>query len=469
MYFVSKASLRTKRGNYNQTRHQFEIHLDAHTLLEPTAEETAIPRIQFNFTPLAQLEDTPAGSMVDVIAVVESVMEPSEINRRDGSQATKRSVSVRDNSGRSIEITLWGGYAAAPGNDLAAAVAAGQHPILAVKSARVGDYNGKTLSTVSSSTVVVDPVDPPEAGQLRAWYDNGGAAVAAHALSSGRVGGGRVDRRVSMAQIRSEGLGLGGHTAWVQVLAHPTFLRNENFCYPACTLQYNGKPCHKKLQDQGDGTSWYCERCGASVTQPDYRYILSANIGDHTEAAWVTAFNEAAPELLNGLPAGELKAWGDNDDPRFGIAFKDAASEPLVIKLKVSEDTYQDEVKLRYTAIKADKPDYVQETRWTLDAIARLEKGEPAFPQVASGPQSGAAAGGHEPNFNQQAPGYGAPAAGYGAPAGGYGYGGGYGAPAPPQQQWGPGQAQGGAYGGGYGGGYGAPRGGGYGGGGGSW
>lgn len=44
----------------------------------------------------------------------------------------------------------------------------GKHPILAVKGARVGDFNGRTLSTVSSSNVAIDP-DIPEAGTLRHW------------------------------------------------------------------------------------------------------------------------------------------------------------------------------------------------------------------------------------------------------------------------------------------------------------
>ena len=44
----------------------------------------------------------------------------------------------------------------------------GEKPILAVKSARVGDFNGKTLSTVGSSLIMVNP-DIPEAGRLRHW------------------------------------------------------------------------------------------------------------------------------------------------------------------------------------------------------------------------------------------------------------------------------------------------------------
>lgn len=34
-----------------------------------------------------------------------------------------------------------------------------------------------------------------------------------------------------------------------------TFVRNENMSYPACTLQYAGRPCHKKCTDNGSG-SW---------------------------------------------------------------------------------------------------------------------------------------------------------------------------------------------------------------------
>ena len=43
--------------------------------------------------------------------------------------------------------------------------------MLACKGLRVGDYNGKTLSTVASTTVLVDPqpADVPQAAELRTW------------------------------------------------------------------------------------------------------------------------------------------------------------------------------------------------------------------------------------------------------------------------------------------------------------
>ena len=39
----------------------------------------------------------------------------------------------------------------------------------------------------------------------------------------------------------------------LQVSAWVNFIRGENLFYPACTGQYNGKQCNKKLSDQGNG------------------------------------------------------------------------------------------------------------------------------------------------------------------------------------------------------------------------
>ena len=47
-------------------------------------------------------------------------------------------------------------------------------------------------------------------------YDAGGAAMAAEALSR-PGGGGRNDRRITLAQIKEEGLGMGEKPDWVTV------------------------------------------------------------------------------------------------------------------------------------------------------------------------------------------------------------------------------------------------------------
>lgn len=59
----------------------------------------------------------------------------------------------------------------------------GVHSVLALKNAKVGEFNGRTLSTVSQTTITMDP-DVPEAGHLRHWYFNFSIACSPNITSS---------------------------------------------------------------------------------------------------------------------------------------------------------------------------------------------------------------------------------------------------------------------------------------------
>lgn len=43
-----------------------------------------------------------------------------------------------------------------------------RQPVMAIKGARVSDFGGRSLSVLSSSTIIVNP-DIPEAYKLRGW------------------------------------------------------------------------------------------------------------------------------------------------------------------------------------------------------------------------------------------------------------------------------------------------------------
>lgn len=73
---------------------------------------------------------------------------------------------------------------------------------MAAAGARIGEFNGKNLSTVGSSMVLIDDVTLPGVAEMQQWYAAGGAAQPAQALS--RTGGGRADRRVTASIIHDE-------------------------------------------------------------------------------------------------------------------------------------------------------------------------------------------------------------------------------------------------------------------------
>ena len=399
VYFISKASLRNKRGNYNQLRHQFEIHLETNSLVEPAADDQQIKNASFNFQTIATLEDAPRGAVVDVIGVVESIDEPGSITRKDGSEAHKRDLRMKDASNCSINLTLWDKYCGDPGERIKAEIAAGRNPILACKGVRVGDFGGKNISTVSATQLMLDPNEVQETGALRDWYAQKGKSMNAQALSMQGGGGKRQEWRVTMKQIRSEGIGMA-EPAWVQALVSVSYVNPERFSYPACKLDYNGRPCNKKVtqSDEPGAQGWFCERCNATNDAPDHRYILSIKGMDHCGESWMTAFQESAPSIT-GIGANELVELKQEEErsenPVFSRKVKTFPWQTFLMTLKCTQERYQDEEKLRINVMRVAPIDFKAETRWTLDAIKRIENGQPAYPKPESkmGAGSGAGAG----------------------------------------------------------------------------
>ena len=54
--------------------------------------------------------------------------------------------------------------------------------------------------------------------------------------------------------------------------------------------QESGKPCQKKVQDQGDGT-YRCEKCNTAQPSFNWRMIMRASMADCTDNQWVNMFN----------------------------------------------------------------------------------------------------------------------------------------------------------------------------------
>ena len=422
---LSRATLKQKRpGPYNTTAHDLEITLDHNSVIQVLQDDHAIPRQRYALRKIATLAQVPPRTGVDVAGVVDAVGPLSTLTRRDGSEAKKRSVTLRDDSGHSVELTLWGAHAEGLGETLDASVnGAGSRPVLVAKGVTVGDYGGRTLSSTGGSALDLDPPDVPAAAALASWWSSDGASSSVIALTGGggSGGGGRADRRALAGAVAGEAA--GGRTAWVQLAGNVTFVKTEAPYYPACPGSFNGKSCNKKMVEDGGAAGWTCARCG-HAGPPAWRYMLAFKIADHTGAQWVTAFNDEAAALL-GVDASALHAAAGT--PAYEAAFAGLTHADLVAKVKVFEEVYQDTPRVKASVQRVERMDYGADLAPTLEALRRVEGGQP--PYEAAPPASAPAAGGYGGGYGGGA-GFGvaAPAAGGfdgGAAAGGGGGGGG--------------------------------------------
>ncbi|KAJ7537757.1 hypothetical protein O6H91_11G021100 [Diphasiastrum complanatum] len=374
LYLISKGSLKASQRSFNHLKNEWEIFLESTSTVEPCFDEDgSIPQQQFDFRPIGEIENLENNAMVDVIGVVVAVNPTSTIMRKNGVETQKRTLQLRDNSGKSVEVTIWGAFCSREGQELQALCDSGQYPILAVKAGRVSDFSGKSVGTISTTQLLINP-DIPAAHRVREWFDREGKTTASQSISKEGGTGARIEMRKTITQIKDEGLGRSDKPDWIAVKATIAFIKTDNFCYTACSMPIGDRQCNKKVTNNGDGT-WRCDRCDRSVPECDYRYLLSVQVQDHSGVTWITAFQEAGEEII-GVSAKELYVWKQDENPRFADIIQSLLFTQHLFRLKVKEENYNDEQRLKCTVVRSDKLVYASESRLLIDLIGKVSRGE---------------------------------------------------------------------------------------------
>ncbi|CAA6659335.1 unnamed protein product [Spirodela intermedia] len=307
VYLISRGSIKPAQKNFNHLDHQWEILLDSSSTVDPCPDEdSSIPEQQFNFREIDEIESAENNSVLDLIGIVTSIGPSTTILRKNGMETQRRILSLKDSSGKSVDLTLWG----------ISMCHSGSFPVLAVKAGKVNDFSGKTVGTISSTRFFINP-NLTEAQSLRDWFNGGGKAATSQSISRDAMPvhlEGEI--RKTVAQIKDEGLGRGDKPDWVTLKATVSFIKTDTFCYTACPLMAGERQCGKK-------------------------YLLQVQVQDHTGSTWVTCFQESGVEIL-GFSAKQmyLMKHVEEDEDRFAEIIRRCLFEQYLFRLKVKEEVH---------------------------------------------------------------------------------------------------------------------------------
>ena len=373
VYLISRGSIKPAQKNFNHLRNDQELTLDMTTVIQPCIDDdNSIPKQSFNFRSISEIESMENNSIVDVIGVVSAISQTASIMRKNGIETQKRALQLKDTSNRSVELTLWGNFCNTEGQRLQSIRDSGAFPVLVVKAARVNEFNGKAVGTISTSQLFIEP-DISEVYALKQWFEREGKNIASVSISRESSSVGKTDIRKTVSQIKDEKLGTSEKPDYITVCASVSFIKVDNFCYTACPIMIGDRQCNKKVTNNGDG-KWRCERCDQSIDSCNYRYILQFQIQDHTGLTWVSAFQECG-EVIMGMPAKDLyfMKYEDHAFEKFTEIINKVLFTKYIFKLKVMEEIFNDKQRVKSTAIKAEKVNFSSETRFLLDLIDKLK------------------------------------------------------------------------------------------------
>ena len=336
VYYISTCRVQLAKKQFSNLPNDYELTFERDSLVEKAEDANNVPQVRFNFTNVADLQSVEKDSTVDIIGVVKEIGEISQIKSKSTQKPyDKRDLTLVDESGYSVKMTIWGKVATSFNEMLGT--------VVAFKGAKVSDFGGRSLSLLSSGSMIVSP-DVTEGHILRAWYDLDGRTgkFETHAnMAAVGTAGGRSDRTVTILQVRDDGLGMSEEPAYFTLTGTIIYAKDKNFCYPACLSE----GCNKKVTDMGDGT-WRCEKCQINHNRPEYRYIMSLNVIDHTGQLWLSCFDDVG-QMIMGISANEL--MNRMEDGTHMKVFEQVVCQTYTFKCRAKMDTYQDQQ--RYIAI----------------------------------------------------------------------------------------------------------------------
>ncbi|CAN6470194.1 unnamed protein product [Victoria cruziana] len=369
VYYISRGTLKLANKQFKTVPNDYEMTLNENSEVEEAAGEgTCIPEAKFNFIKIDQLSQYINGrELIDVIGVVQHVSSTLSIRRKsDNEDIPKRDITIADESKRTVVVSLWNDLATKVGQELLDMV--DTSPVVAIKSLKVGDFQGVSLSTVSRSTVIINP-DTSEAKKLRTWYDSEGKQSSMASIGSGMISSKSGSRsmysdRVFLSHIVGD-TSLGqDKPAWFSIKAYISFIKaDQTMWYRAC------KACNKKVTE-AIGSGYWCEGCQKNDAESSLRYIMVVKVTDSSGEAYVSTFNEQAEKII-GCSADELETIKSEDDKAYQSKLKEATWMPHLFRVSVVQSEYMNEKRQRITVRSEAPVDWAAETKHLLEELPK--------------------------------------------------------------------------------------------------
>jgi replication factor A1 len=156
-------------------------------------------------------------------------------------------MTLVDQSGADINFTIWG--------TKAETFDPSDNPVVCVKGAKVSDFNGVSISALSSSVIQVNP-DIAQSHALKGWYESEGESLTTTSLTQARGAGGAGGNMgvgsnlKTMSEVKRENIGFteDGRPAFYSTSGYIVMFQKDRALYKACNRNNDGKQCNKKVK-----------------------------------------------------------------------------------------------------------------------------------------------------------------------------------------------------------------------------
>lgn len=374
-YTFSGGSVRIANRQFNTCNHRYEIVFDKGAVVEDAEDDAQIKVVQLKVTDLRFLRTKVVPCTVDLCGVLVGFRPTLSFTSKDGKELTKREVTLADDTGNSIAVTLWGDRAKQEDKVFS------NSPLVAFKGVNVKEWGtGRNGSLLEGGAMLLEPA-LQEADRVRQWWSQGGSTQALASLSQEGGGGGGSSRAatgkaVSISEMRKAAERVTSEQPEVfSVVCRLALVQMKKqgetvpLVFMSCQepKETNGWPCNRRLDEQG-----FCAACNrAGKAAP--RFNVRCRFSDFEDSAWLTTFHEGAVRVLGmeGQQARDLEKAEGREALESAIR-NQYFTQPLQVTARAKLDNYNGEPRVNIICAEARPVNLGEHGRVLLQEIQEM-------------------------------------------------------------------------------------------------
>lgn len=376
MYVISgTCTIKIADRKYAKLKHLCEMSLNKGSHVVKVDDVATVPQVLYDFISIEKIADLQKDEIIDTIGIILSVSPVYIVSTKSGDVA-KRVISIADDTNYKIDLTIWNSQAQNFEQDILKHH--GDHPVLAAKCVRVGEYNGKSLSAIQSTILEINPVlEITE--RIKIWLSETGveglagigSLSSSSVPSSSSIAPSARNPQKTLSHIHLEGLGHQSTPDTIVVYNLWTGQFNtegRNLWYPAC-LNQNCKG--KKVFEEGGNMR--CPACNG-VNNFKLRWISNLKISDATGSEFASGFGDVGTKLVGCEAESVQQLQSDGNTSAISQIFETARFKQYNMKLAVKHEVYNDVAKIKVSIQSVEPVDYVADSKRLLDQIALMSQ-----------------------------------------------------------------------------------------------
>ncbi|CAD8063102.1 unnamed protein product [Paramecium sonneborni] len=356
VYYFENGQIKTNRySSKNQAQSDYQIHFEDFSKISDAKEDKEIDIFPYQIKKIEEIDSLQVDDKCDVLGVIIDIKPLTHIMTKSNENKAKKNITLYDQSGRGIDVVIWGTQAERWQFQ--------KDDIVAFRGLKITDYQTIRSLTVTNQTIYEKKQSNLEKingfQEFYEFYSQNKDFIEQKPKES--------KKKFALSYIEQikkdfEGTRDNKPTKFYEIRAYLTTIFNKPLFYEGCDI------CKRKINFIPQTKQYHCQNCDQNFDKPSFKYIFNAKIADTTGNLIVSVSNEIGERILK-VSCNDFQKKSDSEK---SDCLKRANYQEYRFLIVAKMETYNDERRARYQISSIIQDEIVEDNQELYKSIMQI-------------------------------------------------------------------------------------------------